>query len=349
MSLLLLLQADARRRRGQPGGVPPRTWRGKPFTEVTMRPVEEWTEADLKQLVRDQVQENGELEYKRSQKLTWDTQPEREKRLNDLSKHVSAFANSNGGTLIFGIAEDGKTHLPTVLDAGLDPSKHGREWLEQIIRSNIRDAPADLRIHAIPIAGGPRVAYVVSVPMLPRGCQARDRRYYRRRNFLVEALDDWEIRELLSRAVQPDVALEIAWCKADVECRHLVVRLRNVGTVRVQDWKVAVEMPVQFIFDFDAYSTGTRQAEDSAGGTYEVRRFVVGNSGPNPPLFPGEPVDILRPRPERFFLRYRWDGERRQLARDKPVAVTWKVHADDLPERRGAVHMREIPELTEEP
>src|SRR5687767_4577739 len=61
-----------------------------------MRSVSDWTEADLQQLIDNDVQESLHLDYKRSAALGR-TDPCR----NELSKDVAAFANSDGGMIVY--------------------------------------------------------------------------------------------------------------------------------------------------------------------------------------------------------------------------------------------------------
>lgn len=61
------------------------------------------TQAQIEQLVADQTREGPHLDFKRDLPTAW----------NDASKHeffadTTAFANSGGGDLIFGIDEDGQ-------------------------------------------------------------------------------------------------------------------------------------------------------------------------------------------------------------------------------------------------
>src|SRR5438552_3811723 len=89
------------------------------------------TEQDLLRLVTEQVEESLTLDYKRSAALQNDDLSK-----NEISKDVSAFANSAGGTLVYGVVETG--HLPSSLDTGCDPAVIRREWLEQVINSRIQ-------------------------------------------------------------------------------------------------------------------------------------------------------------------------------------------------------------------
>jgi hypothetical protein len=125
--------------------------------EMPMKPPSEWVESDLVELIKDRVNEHIGLDYKSSAAL------DDPKAKTEISKDVSAFANSDGGVLVYGIVEDPKTHLPVRLDDGVDPSVISKEWIEQVINSNIRSRLDGVRINPVRIESSPqgRVAYVV--------------------------------------------------------------------------------------------------------------------------------------------------------------------------------------------
>jgi len=164
-----------------------------------MKPVAEWTVGDLQALVNASVQESLTLDYKCSLALT-NTSSFR----NELSMDVSAFANSAGGRIIYGIVE--QNHLPVQIDEGVDPGVLSREWLEQIINSTIKPRVQGVVVKQIALLSG-RVAYVLDVPqatsLAPH--QASGHRYYKRFNFESVPMEDYEIRDILRRASTPDL------------------------------------------------------------------------------------------------------------------------------------------------
>ncbi len=95
---------------------------------------------DLELLVQQQVQESLHLDYKRSEALSKAGQKE-------IPKDVSAFANSDGGVIIYGIEESG--HLPVRIDGGIPNSAFTREWIEQTILSNISPRIEGIQIQQI--------------------------------------------------------------------------------------------------------------------------------------------------------------------------------------------------------
>jgi predicted HTH transcriptional regulator len=79
-----------------------------------MKDAIEWNEADILLLIKEKVQESLTLDYKKSDALG-----KADRKKIELSKDVSAFANSAGGVILYGMEED--QHYPTKPDEGLDP------------------------------------------------------------------------------------------------------------------------------------------------------------------------------------------------------------------------------------
>ncbi|WP_088014525.1 helix-turn-helix domain-containing protein [Gottfriedia acidiceleris] len=165
----------------------------------------EWTTvADIEELIKNEVQEDLYLDYKQSDSLF--NTPGNKK---EISKDVSAFANSGGGTLVYGVIEDKATHLPIAIDDGVNPREISKEWLENVITSNIHRKIPDLRINQIRLTSG-NVIYVVYVPqssLAPH--MAADKRYYKRYNFKSESMTEYEVRDVGNRFVAPNLMLNI--------------------------------------------------------------------------------------------------------------------------------------------
>jgi predicted HTH transcriptional regulator len=154
----------------------------------------EWTEDDLNELIRNQVQESVSLDYKRCASLQ-----KLPKNKDEVSKDVSAFANSAGGIIVYGIEENGQ--VPTRLDSGYDPTDISKEWLEQVIQGNIRPRINDVHVNQVPlkISHPNKVAYVVTIPQDGTAHQAADFRYYKRFNFESVPMYDHEVKDVMNR------------------------------------------------------------------------------------------------------------------------------------------------------
>ncbi len=178
------------------------------------------TVEDLHRFVSNNVQESIHLDYKDSRALL-------SKDLSrELPKDVSAFANSDGGVLIFGIREEAS--FPIAVDQGADNSVVSRERIEQIITSNVAPRIDGLIIRQIPLSDT-HSAYAIAVPKSYRGPH-QDRhthKYYKRYNFKSAPMEDYEIADLRSRGQALRPLVEVG-----VEIRHgtlFLLEIRNNG------------------------------------------------------------------------------------------------------------------------
>lgn len=138
----------------------------------------EWDEDDLLKLISMSEKESIELDYKACDALA-----QTDGKKNEISKDISAYANSAGGAIVYGIVENG--HVPIRLDVGFDPTLISKEWLEQVINSRIHRRIDGIKINQVELAQSApgKVAYVVYVPQSSRAPhQAADKRFYKRFN-----------------------------------------------------------------------------------------------------------------------------------------------------------------------
>ena len=133
-----------------------------------------YSEAELLALIANQVEENINLDYKGADSLQKTDGKKRE-----ISKDVSAFANSDGGTIIYGKREfddAARRHLPEKLDP-VDRTSISKEWLEQVINSNIQPKVSGILITPIQLSSSANhVAYIVTVPKSITAHQASDKK-----------------------------------------------------------------------------------------------------------------------------------------------------------------------------
>jgi hypothetical protein len=161
------------------------------------------TREDLQRLVDEGLEESLTLDYKASPALTRDS-----KAIFELCKDVSAFANSAGGSIIYGIEEDKRTKKPSRVDDGIADEKITREWLEQVLSSRIQPRIQGVRITRIPMGNG-SFGYVIDVPTSSTGHQAPDLKYYRRFELQSVPMYDYEIRDVMRRATTPELFLNM--------------------------------------------------------------------------------------------------------------------------------------------
>ncbi len=173
-----------------------------------MKDAIDWDETDILSLIKDRAQESLTLDYKKSDALG-----KSDRKKTELSKDISALANSAGGVILYGMEED--KHYPTTPDGGLDPDDISKEWIEQVINSSIHPKIDGLRINQIALTQSSpgRVMYAVSIPAATTRApyQADDKRYYKRSNFQSVPMEDYEIRDIYRRALTPDLYIEFVF------------------------------------------------------------------------------------------------------------------------------------------
>lgn len=163
----------------------------------------EWDEDDLGALITNGTKESIELDYKACDALA-----KTDGKKNEVSKDVSALANSAGGTIVYGMCEDG--YAPVRVDSGYDPSVISKEWLDQLINSRIHRRIYGVRINQVELAktSPGKVAYVVYVPQSMRAAhQAADKKFYKRYNFESIPMEEYEVRDVSRRSEAPDLRL----------------------------------------------------------------------------------------------------------------------------------------------
>jgi hypothetical protein len=194
-------------------------------------------EGDLNRLILDEVEEDIHLDYKGADAIA-----KTNGKRNEISKDVSAFANSDGGIIVYGVREHDvyeKRHLPERIDT-INRVEFSKEWLEQVINSKIRPRIMDLIITPIDIPSVKNgVVYIVKIPKSHMPHQAADNRYYRRFNFESVPMDDYEISDIRNRKQYYKPLILIDY---EILSSHMVyLTVENVGDAIAYD--VSFEFP----------------------------------------------------------------------------------------------------------
>jgi hypothetical protein len=157
---------------------------------LSARPFDTLTEADLGALIKNSVAESIRLDFKREPVGTNDAAK------REFLKDVCAFANSQGGDLVFGVAErDGTAEsLVPITDRSQDEEIRR---LESLISDGIEPRLTGVRIGPVPAAAG-GYFLVVRVPASwnrpHRVRLGRTNRFYRRRDRSAYEMDVDELR-----------------------------------------------------------------------------------------------------------------------------------------------------------
>lgn len=278
------------------------------------------TKEYLDRLISDQIEESGGLEYKAARSLDRSNSSKTE-----ITKDVSAFANSAGGVVIYGIAEyavPGKKHLPERYDP-VNQTAFSREWLDQII-GQIQPRIDALQI--APIHVGPSetdYCYAVEIPQSSTAHQALDLKYYKRRNFESTPMEDYEIRDVMNRRKHPTIT--VAMRITDGRPHHeplLLARVTNTSTVLAKYFRLEMRVPVKIrnrYVQFEDSSLGTTDAGESFWSV--IMGHQLGR-----PLFPK--CSVVRNAKFTFVSLITNPATNEPLASIDSIGIT--VHADEM-------------------
>jgi Schlafen, AlbA_2 len=317
----------------------------------------------LNKLIENKIEENLNLDYKASGALQ-----KNDKKTNEISKDVSAFANSDGGLIIYGINEDDENkHLPRSIDP-VDRELITKEWLEQIIQSKIRPRIDGIVIHPIEINNSNKdVVYLVDIPQSSTVHQADDRKYYKRFNFNSVPMYDYEIKDILNRVKTPIINLEFEIINRKIEYKpeistlstinqkdsntetksefHLEVYAKNEGKVLAQYLNCYVSIPDTCIEEKQSTSRKGVTTEYFADNT--VRDVVDVKMGGTEPIVKYGPsrYDPILPR-----MRMKLDISIPKLGSyfyDYENIINWVVYADNSEPIKGKIRFNEIEDKRE--
>lgn len=290
-----------------------------------MRHPTEWTEHDLAQLVANQVAESLTLDYKASGALQ-----KTDAKKNELSKDVSAFANSAGGLLVYGIQE--VKHQPTQVDYGLDPSEISKEWIEQVINSKISRRVDGVRIFQIPLSGERlgRVAYVVEVPASAAAPHmASDHRFYKRFNFECVPMEEYEVRDVSRRFTAPNLGLNVVPLEHTTRHRELPsfeklsIYIENTSPAAADYALIAFHLSAGAFEDVRGSVRASQIAFTLSGSLVPVYSYKVEWRGTlRLPLMQGARYHIT---------------DLTVMASETPAHVFWEVLAPNSDSKRGCV------------
>lgn len=278
-----------------------------------------WTRQRLEQMIAGGVEEGLSLDYKRANALL-----NSDAKKVEVTKDVSAMANSAGGVLIYGVAEPedrAKRHLPDRLDPLLR-SNVSKEWLDQIIQT-IQPRIEGVIIHPVTIdeqVG--TVCYAVEIPQSHTAHQARDHVYYKRHNFNVLPMNDYEVRDVMNRKSNPKMRASIFVNKRAGRFKpegYILVNVENIGRVLARHVMVELELP----YDMDGLICPDKEFgpcvahKNDEGDCYLIRMTPqLGQA----PVFPGSYV-ILRCKLHTSVQTQKYDGTPIVSARHVNVSV----------------------------
>lgn len=287
-----------------------------------------WTENRLINFITSEIEESLTLEYKSAEALD-----RTDTKKKEITKDVSAMANSAGGIIVYGIREfdqENKRHLPekiTPVDRRLFP----REWVEQIIQA-IRPRIDGIVIHSINLSSGETdVAYVIEIPQSNTAHQANDHRYYKRFNFQAVPMEDYEIRDVMFREQTPNISLKFL-VEVTPDAQNLVVEARNNGSAFAQYVACFLDVPVGILEKIE------NKMSLKDGGKFYRHRLTNLNQEYADEQFRAN-FPLLR------SMAMHWKiplNSEFAALREGELSLKWKIYADNALPKEGRILFREI-------
>lgn len=254
--------------------------------------LEEYTIDIMESFIENGLEESIHIEFKSNGALLMTDGAKKE-----ISKDVSAFANSDGGIIVYGISE--KEHKADSLSF-IDGNTFTKEWLEQVISSSIQRNIPDLKIFPIRKDGNIKQSiYVVQIPpsiQAPHICN-KDNRFYRRYNFQSVVMEEYEIRALYDRKAKSILningyAITQLNNPGDFESFLCECSIRNTGKTIEENYKInayLLNFPPNSGISWEAQSFNRNHSHMKM----EEARFKVSASSICP-VYPDEAIDVAR-------------------------------------------------------
>ena len=306
---------------------------------------EVWDQARIQHYIDDGVEESLNLDYKAADAIA-----KSDGKKKEITKDVSAMANSEGGVVIYGVSEETENrHLPGNIDP-INRKEFAKEWLEHII-GNISPRIEGFRIHPVPVGDSDtEIVYVVEIPESDTVHQASDSRYYKRLNFESVRMADHEIRKAMERGRHAKVELVFNIEITRPRKRRLVysldgptpppmprytryeliVSMMNEGAVAAERIEAEIELPCALMYENDSNSAHALVAETYY--RYEIdnrnteRRGARGSAHEDyNRLMRGRAKQLKTFRVTENFDDIAWDDH----------FIRWATYTDDAPPHSG--------------
>jgi hypothetical protein len=178
-----------------------------------------WTLEKIQEMINTGREEALNLDYKASEALS---------NKKELAKDVSAFANSDGGTIVYGVIEE--NHKPISIDEGINPTKLTKETIENVINDNIKPRIGGILISPIDLQSEKQL-FVIDIPKSDAAPHMAQNRYYKRYNFQSVPMEHYEVLDVMNRQTGPNLLLDFRFSFPSPKSRHFNITpvIKNIS------------------------------------------------------------------------------------------------------------------------
>lgn len=198
-----------------------------------------YTLQDVQDLIDNEVEESIHLEFKSAGALgKWDS------KKAEMTKDVAAFANADGGIIVYGLSE--QNHKASALSF-IDGTIFTKEWIEQVLNSGIQQKIKDIRIY--PIRKNGQIEQSIYVVKIPKSYNtphmSKDKKFYRRYNFEAVPMEEYEIRDLYNRKCSSKLQIQGYYLGTfsetdETKSFHFLAQIANEGAIPENSYKLNV-------------------------------------------------------------------------------------------------------------
>jgi len=213
---------------------------------------------------------------------------------SQIARDVSAFANADGGRIIYGVSND--QARPGIIE-GIDAGQFSADWLAAVVNTEIMPPIRGVSITAVALGGGLFV-YVVDVPRASADAphMASDHKYYRRHGRSNIPMHDYEVRNAL-RLRKPHLDLWFSWDEfpsldGGPPAPYIGCFVENLSDEPALYTRIHVELDQRILAEAPVIDFGTPKQSsrvDALGhkwSSWALTRFMVTPS--HLPLFSGQ-------------------------------------------------------------
>ena len=246
-----------------------------------------YTKEDIQYLIDSHMEESIHLDYKASGALV-----NTEGKKKEISKDIAAFANSDGGIIVYGLEEHGHK---AVAFSYIDGNVITKEWLEQVINSTINQKIKNVEI--FPIRNHGNIAESIYVVRIPRSYNAphmsSDKCYYKRYNFQSVKMEEYEVRDLFhrhnsARLIIDKCSLKVVSSDRDNTVYQFCAKIYNDSNTTETLYKLNcyIEGENSTCYDYEVMDKGNYTELDR----YRLKISFTGQE----PIFSNECLDMAR-------------------------------------------------------
>lgn len=251
-----------------------------------------YTLDDIQALIENHAEENVHLEFKRANALS-------KENADKVTKTFSAFANSDGGIVIYGIEE--KDHVASNFSF-VDGNMITTEHISQLARY-VQPSIEGLKVFPIRQDGNiSKSIYVVQVPRSEKAPHmAKDHKYYKRNNVESIPMEDFDVKDVMGRIHNPKLSIVGCFLSASPHKVYGVQKyaqflfftmLDNCGRMLSRDYKL-----ISYFFCKDEHLSPEYSPANylitKAKSTIIGDMFCTKISSPsNEPIFPNEKMEF---------------------------------------------------------